>query len=80
MIKINNECVQMPSALSRTNNRNMAHSDGLNKHTVLVMWKILEMKKIFLFLFCLSSVSRFLLIRCFRMPQQGLGFILNLIL
>ena len=42
----------MPSALSRTNNRNMAHSDGLNKQTVLVMWKILEMKKIFPFFFC----------------------------
>ena len=29
----------------------LAHSDGLNKHTVHVMWKILEMKKLFLFFF-----------------------------
>ena len=30
----------------------LAHSDGLTKHSVLVMWKILEIKKIFLFFFC----------------------------
>ena len=31
----------------------LAHSDaGLTQHTVLVVWKILEMKKIFLFFFC----------------------------
>ena len=30
----------------------LAHCDGLTKHSVPVMWKILEMKKIFLFFFC----------------------------
>ena len=30
----------------------LVHSDGLTKHSVHVMWKILEMKKIFLFFFC----------------------------
>ena len=31
----------------------LAHSDaGLTQHTVPVVWKILEMKKIFLFFFC----------------------------
>ena len=29
----------------------LAHSDGLTKYTVLVMWKILEMRNIFLFFF-----------------------------
>ena len=37
MIKINNECVSNGEAL--------VHSDGLTKHSVLVMWTILEMKK-----------------------------------
>ena len=30
----------------------LAHSDGLTKNTVLVMWKVLEIKKICLFFFC----------------------------
>ena len=55
MIKINNECVskcllhwkQTGSKYGEA----LAHSDGLNKHTVLVMWKTLEMKKLFLFFF-----------------------------
>ena len=30
----------------------LAHNDGLTKHSILVMWKIFEMKKIFGSFFC----------------------------
>ena len=43
----------------------LAHSDGLTKHSVLVMWKILEMKKICLFFFsqkfCITPFTDYLL-------------------
>ena len=57
MIKINNECVSkcLLHCLEQTESKYdeaLVHSDGLTKHSVLVMWKILEMKKIFVFLFC----------------------------
>ena len=50
MIKINKECVSkcFLHCLEQTEPKYgeaMAHSDGLTKHSVLVMWKILEMKK-----------------------------------
>ena len=57
MIKINSECVSkcLLHCLEQTASKYgeaLAHSDGLTKHTVGVIWKILEIKKIFLFFFC----------------------------
>ena len=57
MIKINNDCVSkcLLHCLKQTESKYveaLAHSDGSTKHSILVMWKILEMKKIFVFLFC----------------------------
>ena len=57
MIEINSECMStwLLHCLEQTESKYgeaMAHSDGLTKHSVLVMWKILEMKKIFLLLLC----------------------------
>ena len=54
MIKINDECVSkcLLHCLEQTGSKyGEALARGLNKHTVLVMWKILEMKKLFLFYF-----------------------------
>ena len=59
MIKINNECVpkcvlhrlEVEQTESKYGEA-VVHSDGLTKHSVLVMWKILEMKKICPFFFC----------------------------
>ena len=57
MIKINNECVSkcLLHCLERTESKYgeaLSHSDGLTKHSVLVMWKILEMKNNIVFFFC----------------------------
>ena len=57
MIKINNERVSkcLLHCLEQTESKYgeaLAQSGGLTKHSVPVMWKILEMKKIFLFFFC----------------------------
>ena len=54
MIKINNECVSrcLLRCVEQTESKYgeaLAHSDGLTKHTELVMWTISEMKKIFIF-------------------------------
>ena len=54
MIKINNECVFrcLLHCVEQTESKYgeaLAHSDGLTKHTELVMWTISEMKKIFIF-------------------------------
>ena len=61
MIQINNECLSkcLLHCLEQTESRYgeaMAHSDGLTKHSVLVMWKIVEMKNNTV-LFFLSKVS-----------------------
>ena len=49
----------MPSALSRTNRieicEALVHTDGLPKHSVLLMWKVLKMKKRCHFFFCQKS-------------------------
>ena len=57
MIKINNECVSkcLLHCLDQTGSKygdTLVHSDGVTKHSVLVMWKILEMMKIYHFFFC----------------------------
>ena len=57
MIKINNECVSkcLLLCLEQTElkyGEALVRSDGLTKHSVLVMWKILEMKKMCHFCFC----------------------------
>ena len=51
MIKINNECVSkcLLHCLEQTESKygeSLVHSDGLTKHSVLLVWKTLEMKKI----------------------------------
>ena len=57
MIQINNECLSkcLLHCLEQTESRYgeaMAHSDGLTKHSVHVMWKIVEMKNNTVFFFC----------------------------
>ena len=57
MIKINNECVSkcLLLCLEQTESKYdeaLVQSDGLTKHSVLVMWKILEMKNNIVFFFC----------------------------
>ena len=81
MIKINNESVWMPSALSTTESKYdeaLVHSSGLSKHGTFLMWKITKMSKISLSL--KNSASHLSLILYFRMSQWGFRFILNLIL
>ena len=57
MIKVNIECVFkcLLQCLEETESKYdeaLVHSDGVTKHSVLVMWKILEMKNIYPFFFC----------------------------
>ena len=60
-IKINKECMSkcllhcLEQAESKYGEA-VAHSDGLTKHSVLVMWKIIEMKKIIMYFLFLSEL------------------------
>ena len=58
----------------------LVRSDGLNKHAILPMWKITEMRKTCPFFFSENVYITFVINSFFRISQWGLWFILNLIL
>ena len=77
MIKINNECLSkcLLLCLEQTElkyGEALVRSDGLTKHSVLVRWKILEMKKICPFS-VKSSVTNFSLILASECYNRVLG-------
>ena len=85
MIKMNSECVSkcLLHCLEQTASKygeTLAHNDGLTKHTVRVMWKILEMKIIFLFFFCQKFCITLFIDSLVENATVGLWFIMNPIL
>jgi len=85
IIKINNVYVSkcLLHCLEQTESKYveaLVHSDGLTKHSVLLVWKTLQWRKYVLCFSVKGYASYLSLIHCNRMPQWGIGFILNSIL